>query len=63
MSVGKCESALLYTCYMIIYLGILIASAVFGIATASTKEIGQPFFKFFYAATEIILVILGKLIW
>ncbi|VDI07833.1 Hypothetical predicted protein [Mytilus galloprovincialis] len=44
-------------------LGILIASAVFGIATASTKEIGQPFFKFFYAATEIILVILGKLIW
>ncbi|XP_052066155.1 excitatory amino acid transporter 1-like isoform X3 [Mytilus californianus] len=44
-------------------LGLLIASAVFGIATASTKEIGQPFFKFFYSATEIILVILGKLIW
>ncbi|CAG2241455.1 unnamed protein product [Mytilus edulis] len=44
-------------------LGLLIASAIFGIATASTKEIGQPFFKFFYSATEIILVILGKLIW
>ncbi|XP_052065699.1 excitatory amino acid transporter 1-like [Mytilus californianus] len=44
-------------------LGLLIASAVFGIATASTKEIGQPFFKFFYSATEIILVILGKLVW
>ncbi|CAC5409720.1 unnamed protein product [Mytilus coruscus] len=44
-------------------LGLLIASAVFGIATASTKEIGQPFFKFFYSATEIILAILGKLIW
>ncbi|XP_063399935.1 excitatory amino acid transporter 1-like [Mytilus trossulus] len=44
-------------------LGLLIASVIFGIATASTKEIGQPFFKFFYAATEIILVILGKLIW
>ncbi|VDI07835.1 Hypothetical predicted protein [Mytilus galloprovincialis] len=44
-------------------LGILIACAVFGIATASAKEIGQPFFKFFYSATEIILLILGKLVW
>lgn len=44
-------------------LGLLIASAVFGIATATSKEVGKPFFRFFYSATEIILIILGKLIW
>jgi len=43
--------------------GLLIASAIFGIATATSKEVGKPFFRFFYSAAEIILIILGKLIW
>ncbi|XP_076114769.1 excitatory amino acid transporter 1-like isoform X1 [Mytilus galloprovincialis] len=44
-------------------LGILVISSFFGMATAATGKIGRPFFKFFYAATEIVLVILEKILW
>ncbi|XP_052066150.1 excitatory amino acid transporter 1-like isoform X1 [Mytilus californianus] len=44
-------------------LGILVISSFFGMATAATGKIGRPFYKFFYAATEIVLVILEKILW
>lgn len=45
------------------HLGILVISSFFGMATAATGKVGRPFFKFFYAATEIVLVILEKILW
>ncbi|XP_078334175.1 excitatory amino acid transporter 1-like [Crassostrea virginica] len=44
-------------------LGLVIASAVFGLATSHMRDIGRPFKHFFSSATEIILRILRWLIW
>lgn len=44
-------------------LGLLIVSAVFGVASAAMKEHGEPFLAFFRSATEIIIRILRVLIW
>ncbi|XP_063399933.1 excitatory amino acid transporter 3-like [Mytilus trossulus] len=44
-------------------LGILIASCMLGIAAGAAKETGRQFANFFYSATEVILLLLGKIIW
>ncbi|XP_076114773.1 putative sodium-dependent excitatory amino acid transporter glt-3 isoform X2 [Mytilus galloprovincialis] len=44
-------------------LGILIASCMLGIAAGAAKETGRHFSRFFYSATEVILLLLGKIIW
>ncbi|XP_062568574.1 excitatory amino acid transporter 1-like [Saccostrea cucullata] len=44
-------------------LGLVIVSAVFGLATSHMKDVGLPFKLFFSSATEIILRILRWLIW
>lgn len=44
-------------------LGLVIVSAVFGVATSYMRDVGQPFKRFFSSATEIILRILRWLIW
>ncbi|XP_048730321.2 excitatory amino acid transporter 1-like isoform X2 [Ostrea edulis] len=44
-------------------LGLVIVSAVFGLATSHMQDVGYPFKQFFSSATEIILRILRWLIW
>lgn len=44
-------------------IGLIILSVLFGIGTASMKEKGEPFLLFFKSASDIILKILGVLIW
>ncbi|XP_074660429.1 excitatory amino acid transporter-like [Tubulanus polymorphus] len=44
-------------------LGIIFCSLVFGIATSNSGEVGQPFFMFFNAASELIIKILGWFLW
>lgn len=44
-------------------LGLIIVSAVFGVAAAAMKEQGDPFLCFFRSATDIIIRILRVLIW
>jgi hypothetical protein len=54
------RSTLVFIC---LFVGLLIASCMFGIATGAAKEVGRPFASFFYSATEIILLVMGKVIW
>lgn len=44
-------------------LGILVVSSFFGMATAAVGKVGRPFYKFFCASTEIVIVILEKILW
>ena len=53
------RSTLVFIC---LFVGLLIASCMFGIATGAAKEVGRPFASFFYSATEIILLVMGKVI-
>ncbi|CAC5409715.1 unnamed protein product [Mytilus coruscus] len=39
-----------------------LLSCMLGIAAGAAKEIGRQFAKFFYSATEVILLLLGKII-
>ena len=40
-----------------------MVSSFFGMATAAVGKVGRPFYKFFCASTEIVIVILEKILW
>ncbi|XP_060585409.1 neutral amino acid transporter A-like [Ruditapes philippinarum] len=44
-------------------LGLIIVSAIFGVAAAAMKGQGEPFLSFFRSATDIIIKVLRVLIW
>jgi len=49
---------------MLLYVvGLIITSAVFGIATSTTKLVGEPIRLFFVSLTEIIMQIIKWFIW
>ena len=48
---------------IITFLGLILASACFGLASHTVKEAGQPFVDFFVSSLEVVLQVLKWFLW